>query len=207
MVFIQMPAEVDLQSITFGNEIQYNKFARAYPVKSKENMYIHVETPILHCPFGANAYIQDGKEKYSLTFHWEADNAASDIVDFHRFLSDLELAVKEAADRAGTDWRLPDNRETGFHPLLHYTEGNVSVRAKIQTFNDKVDLAVFDEKDNEIEVTAETLKNIVRPGSTARGIVRVMPVWASGNKWGITLKLCSLQVKEPENQFRQNLFS
>lgn len=171
-----------------------------------------IQTPILSAPFGISEYTPDNTPtKYSLEFSFKNYENDPKIKCFMDKITELDNYLIDMAVTNSQEWFGKQMSkvvvEELYRPLLKPSKQPdkyaPTLKLKIRTQRadeSKLSVLAFKNKEN------FDMEEFV-PGTTAKAIVEVSPLWFVNKQFGTTLTLMALEIEElPTNKLNVNSF-
>ena len=202
------PTQVQLSQITFSelkkagpSKTSYINYQNAQTGKQQR---LIVQFPKMFAPFGASYYnpdntpISEKMPKYNVQL--SLDEKVKGVADFVKLLSGLDKIVKKRALK-NKDWKkqLPKGLdEAGLkycYKQVIKASGNekyadsVNTKVPIDWNNKQPLLQLYGKNKDKLDVTFETIENLLPKLSELKGLVQISNVWFVSQKFGITLKI------------------
>lgn len=205
-----LPEEVDCDKITYGPVMNRGGLSMITTTYNNEG-FLCIESPWLIAPFGVMTYEQPGKRLKHTTVLAFSENERSKVDELKAMLSLIEcidhhFGVVEASKR-WAEWGFPTKEDAmrAYKKLVHLDRNGTeppSFRVKLPFLGSVADFPAYNDKRQTVDLTTDTIREIIRPRSRVRCHLRLMPLWRAANDngeeaWGVTLKAELLQYAGP----------
>ena len=206
------------------SQIVFSELKKAGPSKTSYVNYqdattgksqrLIVQFPKMFAPFGASYYnpdntpISEKMPKYNVQL--SLDEKVKGVADFVKLLSSLDKLIKKKALKS-KDWKkqLPKGiDEAGlkycYKPVVK-ASGNekysdsVNTKVPVDWNNKQPALQLYGKKKDKLDVTFETIENLLPKLSELKGLVQISNVWFVNKKFGLTIKLLQGMVYPKES--------
>lgn len=200
MPIISKLSDIDVTSFKFSEPWINKSGGQTVFIKNAFDKKIVFTTPLCKAPFG----ISTMNNRSSITFN--VSNDTERMIEFHTFLSNLDLHVMSTAANCSLNWfKKPlsmDKIAKMYNPCLKNKNEKFEpiFRARFPT-NEKGEFEgnIYDMQRNEIS------KSAITNGCFIEAIVEMTGVYFIANDFGISWKILQLKVK-PNNTIRGYAF-
>ena len=206
------------------SQIVFSELKKAGPSKTSYINYqnattgkqqrLIVQFPKMFAPFGASYYNPDNtpiSEKMpKFNVQLSLDEKVKGVTDFVKLLNSLDKIVKKKALK-NKDWKkqLPKGLdEAGLkycYKSVVKASGNekysdsVNTKVPIDWNNKQPLLQLYGKNKDKLDVTFETIENLLPKLSELKGLIQISNVWFVNKKFGITIKLLQGMVYPKES--------
>jgi len=215
---VQRPAQVQLSQIVFSelkkagpSKTSYINYQNAQTGKQQR---LIVQFPKMFAPFGASYYnpdntpISEKMPKYNVQL--SLDEKVKGVDAFTKLLSGLDKIVKKRALK-NKDWKkqLPKGLDEAglkycYKPTIK-PSGNekyadsVNTKVPVDWNNKQPLLQLYGKNKDKLDVTFETIENLLPKLSELKGLIQISNVWFVNKKFGVTIKLLQGMVYPKES--------
>ena len=173
---------------------------QSIPLKYKGEAFYMLQSPVMTTPFGISEYTPDnGPTKFSLELSFKGHETIPQVQSFMNTIENIDKHMIELAVANSSEWfgkkMSPEVVAELYRPLLKPSKQPEkyapTLKMKIRpNRNDetKLDVQAFTREKESFDITT------IIPGTTAKAIFDIAPIWFVNKQFGTTLTLLALEV-------------
>jgi len=173
---------------------------QSIPLKYKGESFYMIQTPVMTAPFGISEYTpENGPTKYSLELSFKGHDTIPQIKSFMDTIENIDKHMIELAVANSTEWfgkkMSPEVVGELYRPLLKPSKQpekySPTLKMKIRSNRSdetKLDVQAFMRNKETFDIAT------ILPGTTAKAIIDIAPIWFVNKQFGTTLTLLALEV-------------
>lgn len=205
MASITQTNSFDIARVSVSDLTQNKKGQKqAYLSFTDTRKKIILQTPYQLAPFGLSEFQTDFGPKYSLDVSFLEKDTNEKVAGFYNILQSIDKLMVTKGVENSKKWfgkQMSEDMVNEFYrPLVKAGRQKKNsdecypdtVKFKIRTLGDRKNVECFDTNKQHMSIDELT------PGSKARCIVEISPVWFINKTFGVTLNLLQAEIQKPE---------